>query len=137
MRGRRARTALLAASVLAAALTGARAEDPAPGPVAFVCSGFEGVVEALFRDDPAEVALAWENGAVTLPQVPAASGARYEITELRLRTAERGWLRGRATFWTKGSQAIFLWLDRPPSECHVAPASGAAQARPPREPESR
>jgi len=141
MRGRRAQPGVLAAALLAASLPAATpavaGADAAPDPAVFFCSGFEGPVEAAFRARPAEGAPAWEGGAVTLPQVPAASGARYEIEDLRMRTAERGWLRGRATFWTKGEQAIFLWLDRPPAECHVAPASAAGDARPSREPTER
>ncbi|EPX86963.1 MliC family protein [Salipiger mucosus] len=77
----------------------ARAEEGASvGPFAYVCEGLDAAVSATFVNTMAPMAvLRWNSDAAALPQVPAASGARYE--------AEGGYL-GHVLFWTRGDEAV-------------------------------
>jgi len=78
----------------------ARAEEGASlGPVPYRCDGREDTISATFVNtlEPM-VVLRWGENAVVLPQVVAASGAKY---------ASDAWYGGPALFWTKGREAQF------------------------------
>lgn len=59
----------------------ARTKDPdslTEGPLAFRCTGFDGLITATFFNAlPGVVYLKWANTSITLSQVPSDSGAHY------------------------------------------------------------
>ena len=78
----------------------ARAEEGASlGPFPYRCEGLETTLSAVFVNtlEPV-VVLRWGENAVVLPQVEAASGAKY---------ASDAWYGGPALFWTRGREAQF------------------------------
>ncbi|MGF1553281.1 MAG: MliC family protein [Paracoccaceae bacterium] len=73
------------------------AAGPSEGPYPYACEGLDAVVSAVFvRAGTPRVSLLWRGNAMSMPLVPAGSGAKY---------AEDG-----AAFFTKGDEAI-LSLD--------------------------
>lgn len=81
------------------------------GPFAFKCDGPPRVVSAVFvKGEAPLVSLVWRDTALVLPQVPAASGARYEATDAARTT----------TFWNKGDEATLSLPGRDPVQCAEA-----------------
>ncbi len=73
---------------------GARSEEgPSVGPYPYVCDGLDVPLSVVFVNTQERlVTLSWRDGAVVLPSVAAASGARY---------AARG-----SEFWSSGNEAM-------------------------------
>lgn len=88
----------------------ARAEEGASlGPFPYRCEGLETTLSAVFVNtlEPV-VVLRWGENAVVLPQVEAASGAKY---------ASDAWYGGPALFWTRGREAQFAAPGADASSC--------------------
>ncbi|WP_236545264.1 MliC family protein [Tropicimonas marinistellae] len=69
------------------------------GPFPYVCDGLGAALSVSFvtTAEPM-VVLRWRENAVVLPQVPAASGAKY---------ASSDWFGQAVEFWSKGNEAMF------------------------------
>ena len=84
-------------------------EGASTGPVAILCEGFEDGISATFVNTAAPmVALIWGTDAVAVPQVEAASGAKY---------AGSGGYLGEGTFWSHGDEATLSIGGAPEMVC--------------------
>jgi uncharacterized protein len=71
---------------------------PPKGPVFYACSdSFGEVIATFFETDPPTARLERGDRTVTVWQVPAGSGSKYEGQNVE--------------FWTKGSETTVTWLD--------------------------
>ncbi|WP_425045324.1 SH3 domain-containing protein [Primorskyibacter sp. S87] len=77
----------------------ARSQDAnglSAGPFAYACPGFDALLSVTsIAADPAAIAVRWRENEVSLTQVPAASGSRFEDAA------------GEFVFWMKGEDALF------------------------------
>ncbi len=89
-------------------------EGPSVGPVAFICTGIAGPVEATFiNSTPGAIALEWGGQAIAIEQVLAASGAHYEGR----------WNGEPYSFWNKGREATFTVPGKGDLQCSEASAA--------------
>ncbi|MES2905217.1 MAG: MliC family protein [Pseudomonadota bacterium] len=89
-------------------------DGPTVGPVAFICGGLAGEVEATFvNSEPGAVALEWDGQAIAIDQVIAASGAKYEGR----------WNGQPYIFWNKGREATFTVPGKGDLQCEEKPVA--------------
>jgi uncharacterized protein len=95
----------------------ARTKDPSrltEGPIAYRCTGFNGVITAsFFNAEPGIVYLKWANASVVLDQVPNYSGSQYKGKDFR----------GDYSFWQNGSETLLQMPGAGAMSCTVDPAA--------------
>ncbi|MEB2623161.1 MliC family protein [Pseudomonas sp. YuFO8] len=95
----------------------ARTKDPSrltEGPVAYRCTGFNGVLTAtFFNAEPGVVYLKWANASVILDQVSNYSGTQYKGKDFR----------GDYSFWQNGSETLLQMPGSGAMTCTVDPAA--------------
>lgn len=79
-------------------------------PMQFVCDGLGAPLTLVsIATDPGVAFLRWQDNAVVLIAVPAASGAKYEADTID----------GHYVFWSKGDEAMFTLPTQPTLNCQL------------------